>query len=133
MAYNVRVMKQEKATTINRRKYDEEFKRSAVKMIDNGQSVRSVSHALGVSEYQLHKWKRDFHRRQPDAEKEVVDLRVRLRQVEMECDILKKCMAPPLESTAEFVITHSMARMQQMYPASSVEGLCPRASMVSAP
>jgi transposase-like protein len=40
-------MKQEKAATIKRRKYDEDFKRSALKMIDNGQSVRSVSPQFG--------------------------------------------------------------------------------------
>ncbi len=43
-------MKEQKAATINRRKYDEDFKRSALKMIDNGQSVRSVAQALGVAE-----------------------------------------------------------------------------------
>lgn len=93
MAYNVRVMKQEKAATVSRRKYDEDFKRSALKMIDNGQSVRSVAQALGVSENQLHKWKRGFHRSQPETEKEVADLRARLRQVEMERDILKKALS----------------------------------------
>jgi hypothetical protein len=43
-------MKQEKAATIKRRKYDEDFKRSALKMIDNGQSVCSAFAA--VWEYQ---------------------------------------------------------------------------------
>jgi hypothetical protein len=43
-------MKQEKAATLNRRKYDEDFKRSALKMIDNGQSVCSAFAA--VWEYQ---------------------------------------------------------------------------------
>jgi transposase-like protein len=33
-----------------KRKYDEEFKRSALKMIDNGQTVRSVAESLGVGE-----------------------------------------------------------------------------------
>ena len=85
-------MKQEKATTIKRRKYDEDFKRSALKMIDNGQSVRSVSQSLGVSENQLHKWKREIKRTKPETEKEIAELRARLRQVEMERDILKKAL-----------------------------------------
>jgi transposase len=85
-------MKQEKAATLNRRKYDEDFKRSALKMIDNGQSVRSVSQSLGVSENQLHKWKREIKRTKPETEKEVAELRARLRQVETERDILKKAL-----------------------------------------
>jgi transposase len=85
-------MKQEKAVTLNRRKYDEDFKRSALKMIDNGQSVRSVSQSLGVSENQLHKWKREVKRTCPETEKEVAELRARLRQVETERDILKKAL-----------------------------------------
>jgi len=51
-------MKEQKAVTVNRRKYDEEFKRNALQMIENGQSVRSVAQALGVAEGQLHKWKK---------------------------------------------------------------------------
>lgn len=57
MTYNVTVMKDQKATGI-RRKYDDEFKRNALKMIEQGQSVRSVSQALGVAEGQLHHWRR---------------------------------------------------------------------------
>jgi transposase-like protein len=37
-----------------RRKYDEEFKQQALMMIRNGQSVRSVAEALGISENILH-------------------------------------------------------------------------------
>ena len=86
-------MKDQKAVTLNRRKYDEDFKRSALTMIDNGQSVRSVAQALGVSEGLLHRWKRVAqHHRSPD-EQEVSDLRARLRQVEMERDILKKALS----------------------------------------
>lgn len=40
------------------RKYDDEFKRQAVRKVLDGQSVRSVSHELGVNESQIHKWKR---------------------------------------------------------------------------
>ena len=40
------------------KKYDDEFKRNAVKKVFDGQSVRSVSQELGVNESQIHKWKR---------------------------------------------------------------------------
>ena len=39
--------KSENGASKPRRKYDEEFKRSALKMVENGQSVRSVAQGLG--------------------------------------------------------------------------------------
>ncbi len=72
------------------RKYDEEFKREAVKKMHDGQSVASLARELGVAESLLHKWKRDAVEDGSDSEKEVVALRKRLRELEMERDILKK-------------------------------------------
>ncbi len=72
------------------RKYDEEFKREAVKKIHDGQSVASVARELGVAESLLHNWKRRKMEVSSDSEKEVVALRKKLREVEMERDILKK-------------------------------------------
>ncbi|MBO0723131.1 MAG: transposase [Blastocatellia bacterium] len=76
-----------------RRKYDEEFKRQALTMIRHGQSVRSVAQALGISENLLHNWKRAARADQSDTELEVEQLRQRLKQVEMERDILKKALS----------------------------------------
>ena len=86
-------MKEEKTATLNRRKYDEDFKRSALNMIDNGQSVRSVAQSLGVAEGLLHKWKKLARRERSPSDQEVFELRARLRQVEMERDILKKALS----------------------------------------
>jgi transposase len=86
-------MKEEKATNRNHRKYDEEFKRSALKLIENGQSVRSVSQSLGVAEGLLHKWKKAARSHASPSNQEVTELRARLRQVEMERDILKKALS----------------------------------------
>ena len=72
------------------RKYDDEFKREAVKKIHDGQSVASVSRELGVSESLLHNWRRQAIETSSDAEKELIALRKKLREVEMERDILKK-------------------------------------------
>ena len=72
------------------RKYDEEYKREAVKKIHDGQSVASVSRELGCAESLLHKWKRDAVEASSDSEREVIALRKKLREVEMERDILKK-------------------------------------------
>jgi transposase len=72
------------------RKYDDEFKREAVRKIHDGQSVASVARELGCAESLLHRWKRDAVEVSSDSEKEVVALRRKLREVEMERDILKK-------------------------------------------
>lgn len=72
------------------RKYDDEYKQSAVKKIHDGQSVPSVSRELGVAESLLHNWKRQVSLTSSDADKEVVALRKKLRETEMERDILKK-------------------------------------------
>jgi transposase-like protein len=37
-------------TKLIRHKYDEEFKKQALAMVRNGQSVRSAAQALGISE-----------------------------------------------------------------------------------
>lgn len=75
-----------------RRKYDDEFKQQALTMIRNGQSTRSVAEALGISENLLHQWKRAARSNQSAAEMEIEQLRQRLKQVEMERDILKKAL-----------------------------------------
>lgn len=85
-------MKEQKVTSY-RRKYDEDFERNALKMIEQGQSVRSVALALGAAEGQLHKWKKAARQLASPSEQEVSQLRARLRQVETERDILKKALA----------------------------------------
>ncbi len=72
------------------RKYDDEFKQMAVKKIPDGQSAASVSRELGVAESLLHKWKRVIIETSSELEKEVLELKKRLREVEMERDLLKK-------------------------------------------
>lgn len=72
------------------RKYDDEYKREAVKKIHDGQSVASVARELGVAESLLHTWKRQTVEASSDADKELLASRKKLREVEMERDILKK-------------------------------------------
>lgn len=76
-----------------KRKYDEDFKRSALKMIDGGQTVRSVAESLGVGENLLHKWKSARRSGASDLEREVIELRAKNRQLELERDILKKALS----------------------------------------
>jgi transposase-like protein len=72
------------------RKYDHEFKRMAVKKIFDGQSVASVSRELGVAEGVLHTWKKAKFVSSSSVEQELAEMKKRLREVEMERDILKK-------------------------------------------
>ncbi len=72
------------------RKYDNEFKQQAVKKILDGQSVASVSRELGVAEGILHAWKKAKLESSSSVEQENVELKKRLKEVEMERDILKK-------------------------------------------
>ncbi len=72
------------------RKYDEEYKQAAVKKIHDGQSVASVARELRVAESLLHNWKRQMAENSSDSDKEVLSLKKRIRELEMERDILKK-------------------------------------------
>ena len=70
------------------RKYDDDFRREAVRKILDGQSVASVARELGVSTAQLHPWKKQKLEVATDKERENLELKRRLREVEMERDIL---------------------------------------------
>ena len=72
------------------KKYDAEFKQNAVKKIFDGQSVASLARELGVGENLLHKWKKARLETGSELEKENLELKKRLRETEMERDILKK-------------------------------------------
>ncbi len=65
------------------RKYDDEFKREAVRKIHDGQSVASVARELGVAESVLHNWKRQTVEVSSESEKEVMALRKKLGEVKI--------------------------------------------------
>jgi transposase len=76
-------------------KYDAEFKRQTVQKVLDGQSVRSVSREIGVTESQIHKWRRaalsNSDAQQGGVElSETAVLKKRIRDLEMENEILKK-------------------------------------------
>ena len=72
------------------KKYDDEFKREALRKVFDGQSVASVARELGVAEGLIHNWKKVVKAGNTPAENELIALKKRLREVEMERDILKK-------------------------------------------
>ena len=78
-----------------KRKYDDDFRRNAVQKVLDGQSVRSVSQELGVNESQIHKWRRAALTNGDGVKSgaelnETLELKKRIRELEMENEILKK-------------------------------------------
>jgi transposase len=83
----------------NRRKFDEEFKRRAVRLsYSSERSILATAASLGVNANLLHRWRRQYT---PDGDKtqmaeqqdEVQKLRYRVAELEEENDILKKASA----------------------------------------
>ncbi len=72
------------------RKYDDEFKREVMRKVFDGQTVASVARELGVAEGLIHNWKKRVKASNSDSENELIELKKKLREVEMERDILKK-------------------------------------------
>jgi len=89
-----------------RRKYDPDFKRNAVQLTDEpGRKVAEVAEKLGIGKDLLYRWRRE-HRAQHGVvfpgngkealsvqEKKIRELEKKLKDTEMERDILKKAMA----------------------------------------
>lgn len=84
-------------------KYDKEFKIQTVKMIqEQGKPVAQVARELGVSDNTLYRWNNEFKQDPTNAfrgsgnlkieEKTILDMQKRIRQLEMENEILKKAM-----------------------------------------
>lgn len=77
------------------RKYDAEFKQLAVKKVFDGQSVAAVARELGVCENLIYRWRNKVRLSEETSEttaleRENLALKKKLREVEMERDILKK-------------------------------------------
>jgi transposase len=92
----------EKTSVKKRRQYDNNFKSEVIKMVASGRSVVEVSQALGIGENLIYRWKKEQRdasldrtkgKKEVDVWQEVDQLRERLRQTEMERDILKKALA----------------------------------------
>lgn len=79
------------------RKYDADFKKEVLKMLNSDRSVPEVAIAMGIGENLLYKWRADEKSRlSPEVSQqnaELEQLRKQLKQTEMERDILKKALA----------------------------------------
>ncbi len=92
--------------TDQRRKYDPDFKRQAVRLTEEpGRTVSEVAEKLGIEKDLLYRWRREHISQEEIAfpgngrealtpkDQELRELRKRLKDAEMERDILKKAMA----------------------------------------
>lgn len=93
-------------TRLERRRYDAEFKRNAIRLTEEpGRKVVEVARDLGITDKLLYRWRADKRLRGelafpgygrvnlPPEEQKVRDLEKRLADVTLERDILKKAIA----------------------------------------
>ena len=90
-----------------RRKYDQDFKRNAVLLCSEpGRTVVEVAENLGIAKDLLYRWRREYHLSNgklafpgngnealTEEQERIRELEKKLRETEMERDILKKAMA----------------------------------------
>ena len=92
---NMKKQDQQKKRQRNRR-YDAEFKASALRLVEGGRSVPSVADSLGIDKSLLYTWRREAEPIPAEAEAELSEndrLRKRVLELEQERDILKKALA----------------------------------------
>lgn len=73
------------------KRYDQEFKKEAIRKYLSGETIASISRETGVSANVLYRWKKAMvvdEDGEPDAEK--LEMRKRIMELEMKCEILKK-------------------------------------------
>jgi transposase len=73
------------------KRYDEEFKKEIIRKYMEGRSVAGLSRETGVSEGVIHKWKNAVVKTdEGEPGKEKLAMRKKVRELEMEVEILKK-------------------------------------------
>lgn len=75
------------------KKYDQDFKKQAVKKYLEGQSVAAVGRELGVNENTIHKWKKEILQSSAEDDQDKIRMRKRILELERENEILKKAAA----------------------------------------
>jgi transposase len=89
----------EKKIKEQRRKYDADFKQQVLQMIANGRPVREVAESLGIGENLIYRWRSRQESRVTEGKENASAttdqqaLLRRIRELEMERDILKKALA----------------------------------------
>jgi len=89
-----------KPVKTNRRKYDAEFKKEVIRMIESGRSVSDVAQSLGIGTNLIYYWVNRSRKKSPVQQTKSADLfdedkaalHKRIKELEMERDILKKAL-----------------------------------------
>jgi transposase len=89
-----------KSVKKSRRKYDADFKKEVIKMIESGRSVPDVAQSLGIGTNLIYYWKKQAKKKginspstAPDSfDEDKAALQKRIKELEMERDILKKAL-----------------------------------------
>lgn len=88
-----------------RNHYDKEFKMLAVELLNSGKSSTEIGKELGIGHDTARKWKNQMelqgdlsfpgrgNKSLSSQEREVLELKKKLREAELECDILKKAVS----------------------------------------
>lgn len=87
---------------MSRRKFSKEFKQTAVRRLQSGQSVAEVARALEVNPSELHRWRRELDEYGTQAfsgvgkkraeDNRVADLERKVGQQALEIDFLKRAL-----------------------------------------
>jgi transposase len=95
-------MPRKKPTRV-RRSFTPEFKRDAVRLVQEGRSLTEVAQSLGIARSLLQYWRKQLGEKEAAAfpgkgkvggeAAEIAELKKRLRDAEEERDILKKALA----------------------------------------
>ena len=87
-----------------RRGYNKEFKLMAVELFESGKSAKEIALDLDIRPELVRRWKREYGKYKEgsfsghgninltDAQKENVQLKKALRELQLECEILKKAV-----------------------------------------
>ncbi len=89
-----------KPVKTRRRKYDVEFKKEVIRMIESGRSVPDVAQSLGIGTNVIYHWIKRAKKKSVTADSkadlafddEKAAMQNRIRELEMERDILKKAL-----------------------------------------
>lgn len=89
-----------KSVKTSRRKYDAEFKKEVIKMIESGRSVPDVAQSLGIGTNLIYYWIKRAKKKGVIADGKVdvafddekAAMQKRIKELEMERDILKKAL-----------------------------------------
>jgi transposase len=90
-------------SSLQRRKYDAQFKIEAVRLVLNGRPIKQVASDLGINANVLSRWRREYHQDNEQAfpgkghlkpeDQELHQIKKQLRDITEERDILKKALA----------------------------------------